>query len=128
MALICLHGFLGRGADWDLLREAGFDVVAPSLFAGDSLDSVRPNSEDILLGYSMGARLVLQRMQTQRVAKAVLISAGVAPAEPGRKELDETWASRFESSEPWESLMEAWNRQSVFGGRANPLTRNEADY
>lgn len=128
MALICLHGFLGRGADWDLLREAGFDVLAPSLFAGDSLDSVRPNSGDILLGYSMGARLVLQLMQTHRVAKAVLISAGIATPEPGRQELDETWARRFESSEPWESLMDAWNRQSVFAGRANPLTRNEADY
>ncbi|HLJ73694.1 MAG TPA: alpha/beta fold hydrolase [Thermoanaerobaculia bacterium] len=135
MALICLHGFLGRGADWDLLREAGFDVVAPSLFAAPStslgagsLDAVRPNSDDILLGYSMGARLVLHLMQTHRIAKAVLISAGIATPEPGRKELDETWACRFESSEPWESLMDAWNRQSVFGGRANPLTRNEADY
>jgi pimeloyl-ACP methyl ester carboxylesterase len=67
-------------------------------------------------------------MQTHRVAKAVLISAGVAPPEPGRKELDETWARRFESSEPWESILDAWNRQSVFAGRANPLARNEADY
>ncbi|HEY6843724.1 MAG TPA: alpha/beta fold hydrolase [Thermoanaerobaculia bacterium] len=128
MALICLHGFLGRGADWDFLRDAGFDVIAPSLFAGDSLDAVRPNANDILLGYSMGARLVLQLMQTHRVAKAVLVSAGVAPVEPGRKELDETWARRFESPEPWGSIIDAWNRQSVFGGRANPLTRNEADY
>ncbi|HJT18715.1 MAG TPA: alpha/beta fold hydrolase [Thermoanaerobaculia bacterium] len=128
MALICLHGFLGRGADWDFLRDAGFDIVAPSLFASDSLDDVRPSADDILVGYSMGARLALQLMQTHRVAKAVLVSAGVAPAEPGRKELDETWARRFESGEPWESIIDAWNRQSVFGGRANPLTRNEADY
>lgn len=128
MALICLHGFLGRGADWDFLREAGFDVQAPSLFAADSLDDVRPAAGDILLGYSMGARLALQLMQTHRVEKAVLISAGVAPPEPGRKELDETWANRFESGEPWESIIDAWNRQSVFAGRANPLTRNEADY
>ena len=128
MALIwCLHGFLGRGADWDFLREAGFDVRAPSLFAGDSIDSVRP-ADDILLGYSMGARLVLQLMKTHRVARAVLVSAGVAPAEPGRRELDETWAKRFESDEPWESIIDAWNRQAVFAGRANPLTRNEADY
>lgn len=127
MALICLHGFLGRGADWDFLRDAGFDIHAPSLFAGDSLDSIRPNSDDILLGYSMGARLALQLMQTHRVAKAVLISAGIAPPEPGRQELDETWARRFES-ENWDSVINAWNAQSVFAGRANPLTRNEADY
>ena len=128
MVLICLHGFLGRGADWDFLREAGYDIQAPSLFAGDSIDSVRPAADDILLGYSMGARLALQLMKTHRVKKAVLVSTGVATPEPGRQELDETWAKRFESSEPWESITEAWNRQAVFGGRANPLTRNEADY
>ena len=125
--MICLHGFLGRGADWDFLREAGFDIQAPSLFAGDSLDSVRPAAGDILVGYSMGARLALHLMQTHRVAKAVLIGAGIAPAEPGRRELDETWATRFES-EPWDSVVAAWNSQSVFGGRKNPLVRNEADY
>ncbi len=123
----CLHGFLGRGADWDFLRDAGFEIRAPSLFAGDSLDDVQPSGEDILVGYSMGARLALHRMQTHRVARAVLVSAGVAPHEPGREELDETWARRFES-QPWESLIEAWNSQAVFGGRRNPLTRNEADF
>ena len=128
MVLICLHGFLGRGADWDFLREAGFDIQAPSFFAGDTIESVRPSADDVLVGYSMGARLALQMMQTHRVKKAVLISTGVAAPEPGRKELDETWACRFESSEPWESIIDAWNRQSVFAGRANPLTRNEADY
>ena len=123
----CLHGFLGRGADWDFLRAAGFEIRAPSLFAGDSLDDVQPSREDILVGYSMGARLALHRMQTYHVARAVLVSAGVAPHEPGREELDETWARRFES-QPWESLIEAWNSQAVFGGRRNPLTRNEADF
>jgi len=125
--MICLHGFLGRGADWDFLRDAGFDIRAPSLFAGDSLDAVHPEAGDVLLGYSIGARLALHLMQTHRVAKAVLISAGIASPEPGRQELDETWARRFES-EPWDSVVEAWNAQAVFGGRPNPLTRNEADY
>lgn len=128
MGLIwCLHGFLGRGADWDFLRDAGFEIRAPSFFAGDSLDIVRPAAADILLGYSMGARLALHLMQSHRVAKAVLVSAGVAPPEPGRQELDETWARRFES-EPWQSVIEAWNSQGVFAGRKNPLTRNESDY
>jgi len=125
--MICLHGFLGRGADWDFLREAGFDIRAPSFFSGDSLDSVEPTAHDVLLGYSMGARLALHLMQTHRVSKAVLISAGIASPEPGRQELDETWARRFET-EAWDSVVAAWNSQSVFGGRANPLVRNEADY
>jgi 2-succinyl-6-hydroxy-2,4-cyclohexadiene-1-carboxylate synthase len=127
MALICLHGFLGRGADWDFLRDAGFDVKSPSLFSGDSLDSVTPSPDDVLLGYSMGARLALQLMQKHRVAKAVLVSAGLTFHEPGRKDFDETWAKRFES-ETWDSVIEAWNSQAVFGGRKNPLTRNEADF
>jgi 2-succinyl-6-hydroxy-2,4-cyclohexadiene-1-carboxylate synthase len=127
MVMICLHGFLGRGADWDFLREAGFDVQAPSFFGGDLLDGIRPAASDILLGYSMGARLALHLMRTHPVSKAILISTGIATAEPGRQELDDTWARRFES-EPWDSVVEAWNSQSVFGGRKNPLARNEADY
>ncbi len=123
----CLHGFLGRGADWDFLRDAGFDIRAPSLFSGDSLDAVRPAADDTLLGYSMGARLALRLMQTHSVSKAVLISAGVALPEPGRKELDETWAKRFES-EAWDSVVEAWNAQPVFGGRRNPLVKTESDF
>jgi 2-succinyl-6-hydroxy-2,4-cyclohexadiene-1-carboxylate synthase len=128
MGLIwCMHGFLGRGADWDFLRDAGFEIRAPSLFQGDSLEDVQPSAGDILLGYSMGARLALHLMQTHEVSRAVFVSAGVAPHEPGREELDDTWARRFES-EPWDSVLEAWNSQSVFGGRKNPLTRNESDF
>jgi pimeloyl-ACP methyl ester carboxylesterase len=127
MALICLHGFLGRGSDWDFLRDAGFEVTAPSLFSGDSLADIEPGPQDTLLGYSMGARLALQILQKRRVAKAVLVSAGLTFHEPGRRELDDTWARRFES-EPWESVIAAWNGQSVFGGRANPLPRNEGDF
>lgn len=123
----CLHGFLGRGADWDFLREAGFDLRSPSLFSGDSLDSVQPAPDDVLIGYSMGARLALQLMRSHRVSKAVLVSAGMAIPEPGRKELDETWALRFES-EPWASVVEAWNAQPLFGGRPNPLVRAESDF
>lgn len=128
MGLIwCLHGFLGRGADWDFLRDAGFEIKALSLFSGDALDDVKPSADDTILGYSMGARLALQVMQKHRVKNAVLVSAGLTFHEPGRQELDGTWALRFES-EPWVALMDAWNAQAVFGGRANPLQRNEADY
>ena len=123
----CLHGFLGRGADWDFLRDAGYEVRAPSLFSSDSIDVVAPAKDDVLLGYSMGARLALEILQTRRAAKAVLISTGLTFHEPGRRELDETWATRFES-EPWPALMEAWNAQAVFGGRANPLKREEQDF
>ncbi len=128
MGLIwCLHGFLGRGADWDFVRDAGFETRAPSLFSGDLLADVRPAADDVLLGYSMGARLALHLMQIHRVSKAILISAGMALPEPGRRELDEMWARRFES-EAWNSVVEAWNAQAVFGGWKNPLVRIESDF
>lgn len=128
MGLIwCLHGFLGRGSDWDFLRDAGFTIKAPSLFSSDSLDAIVPGTEDTLLGYSMGARLALRVLQKHRVAKAIFVSAGLTFSEPGRRELDDTWARRFES-ESWPSVLDAWNAQAVFGGRANPLPRNESDF
>lgn len=123
----CIHGFLGRGADWDFLRDAGFDVKAPSLFTNDTLDDIKPAADDTIVGYSMGARLALQLLQKYPVKNAVLVSAGLTFPEPGRRELDETWATRFESEE-WTSVIGAWNSQSVFGGRPNPLDRNEADF
>ena len=123
----CLHGFLGRGSDWDFLREAGFTIEAPSLFTDATLADIAPSADDVLLGYSMGARLALQVLQKHPVSRGVLVSAGLTFNEPGRRELDETWARRF-ASEAWDSVLAAWNAQSVFGGRPNPLPRNEADF
>jgi 2-succinyl-6-hydroxy-2,4-cyclohexadiene-1-carboxylate synthase len=123
----CLHGFLGRGSDWDFLRDAGLEIRAPSLFSGDSIDDIRPSPDDVLLGYSMGARLALHIMESCAVKRAVLVSAGVNLPEVGRREFDETWALRFES-ESWDSVVGAWNAQAVFGGRKNPLVRIESDF
>ncbi len=123
----CIHGFLGRGSDWDFLRDAGFQIRAPSLFGGDSIGDVQPDADDVLLGYSSGARLALHVMESRPVKKAVLVSAGVNLPEVGRREFDETWALRFES-EAWDSVVAAWNGQAVFGGRKNPLVRIESDF
>jgi 2-succinyl-6-hydroxy-2,4-cyclohexadiene-1-carboxylate synthase len=123
----CLHGFLGRGSDWDFLRDAGLEIRAPSLFSGDLIEDIRPSPDDVLLGYSMGARLALHIMESCAVKRAVLVSAGVNLPEVGRREFDETWALRFES-ESWDSVVGAWNAQAVFGGRKNPLVRIESDF
>src|ERR1700686_147492 len=73
----CIHGLLGRGSDWDFLRDAGFEIRAPSLFGGDSIDDILPAAADVLLGYSMGARLALHVIESRPVKQAVLVSAGV---------------------------------------------------
>jgi 2-succinyl-6-hydroxy-2,4-cyclohexadiene-1-carboxylate synthase len=121
--IVALHGFLGRGSDWDFLRDAGFEVVTPPL------DAIPP-AGDILLGYSLGGRLALQALLAgARYRRAVLVSAGLGvegdEARAVRRETDEHWARRFERDD-WRSLMRDWNAQSVFGGHA--LARDEHDY
>ena len=117
--ITCLHGFLGLPSDWDFLRAAGFEIETPPL------DAIPP-AGDVLLGYSMGGRLAIRALLGgARYRRAVIVSARVSDAEPGRRESDEAWARRFESEE-WSTLMRAWNAQPVFGGRALP--RNERDF
>lgn len=111
--ITALHGFLGLPADWDFLRAVGFDVVT------SPLDDIPPTG-DTLLGYSMGGRLAVQALlRGAKYERAVLVSTGLGvddESERGaRRKRDEVWAKRFES-EPWESLMESWHAQPIFGG------------
>ena len=119
MVITCLHGFLGLPSDWNFLRDAGFAIETPSL------DAIPPEG-DVLLGYSMGGRLALQALLGgAKYRRAVIVSARVSNAEPGRREWDEQWAKRFESEE-WSSLMAAWNAQPLFIGRS--MRRDEGDF
>lgn len=99
-----IPGFLGLPTDFDFLPEIPGKV---------------------LLGYSMGGRLALDRLQRERYEKAVIISAGLNAPDPARRQRDEEWARRFETEE-WSSLMRDWNAQEVFGGHV--IERHERDY
>lgn len=112
MSILALHGFLGRGSDWDFLRDAGFAVVAPDEFELRALPAA-----DVLIGYSMGGRIALN--VANDYALAVIISAGVTPGDAERRARDEGWAKRFESDD-WETLMRDWNAQPVFQGHDLP--------
>jgi 2-succinyl-6-hydroxy-2,4-cyclohexadiene-1-carboxylate synthase len=112
VVITCLHGFLGLPRDWDFLRDAGFDVATPPL------DAI-PDRGDVLLGYSMGGRLALRKLNGYR--RAVIVSARVRAPEPNRVD----WSPRF-ASQPWETLMRDWNAQPIFGGHAMP--RHERDF
>lgn len=103
-----LSGFLGLPSDWNFLPWPH-----------------SPLGGDVVIGYSMGGRLALQALETERLRKAVIVSAGLNAPDEERRVRDEAWARRFESEE-WLSLMRAWNAQPVFGGHV--LERAEKDH
>lgn len=122
--IVALHGFLGSPSDWDLLREAGFDIDAREL--GDI-----PPAGDTILGYSMGGRLTLNALiGGARYERAVIVSAGLGieseADRAARREGDEKWARRF-ADDDWESVMRDWNAQPLFGGHLRVRPGSEAD-
>ena len=121
--ITALHGFLGRPADWNFLRDAGFEVDAREL------DDV-PQSGDVLLGYSMGGRIALHALLAgARYKRAVIVSAGLGiegqTERAARRAADEKWAKRFENDD-WETVLRDWNAQPLFGGDVR--VRQERDY
>ena len=121
--ITALHGFLGRPADWDFLRDAGFDVDAREL------DDV-PSSGDTILGYSMGGRIALHALlDGARFERAIIVSAGLGiegeADRAARRAEDEKWANRFERDD-WETVLRDWNAQPLFGGDVR--VRRERDY
>ncbi len=121
--ITALHGFLGRPADWDFLRDAGLTIDAREL------DDV-PRDGDTLLGYSMGGRLALYALlDGAKYRAAVIVSAGLGiegeRARAARREADERWARRFEHDD-WEAVLRDWNAQPLFGGDIR--VRRERDY
>jgi 2-succinyl-6-hydroxy-2,4-cyclohexadiene-1-carboxylate synthase len=141
--LIALHGFLGRGSDWDTLLPADTQKVdwlpmvepRPDLlqFLADQLVALAPEN-GTLVGYSMGGRIALMMLtrHPKRFRRAVIISAspGLRDDEDRslRHQSDARWARRFTSGE-WDLLMADWNAQPVFASDPPPpLAREEADY
>jgi 2-succinyl-6-hydroxy-2,4-cyclohexadiene-1-carboxylate synthase len=121
--IVALHGFLGRPADWDFLRDAGLEIDARELHD-------IPRSGDTILGYSMGGRLALHALlEGARYRRAVIVSSGVGieseKDRAARRKADEMWARRFES-EDWETVMRDWNAQPLFGGHVR--VRRERDF
>lgn len=108
----CVPGFLGLPTDWDVLPWPHRHWTEG---AGDS--------DDVIIGYSMGGRRALA--EAHRFRKAVIVSAGLNAPDDARRARDEEWARRFESDD-WPSLMRDWNTQAVFGGHV--VERREADY
>lgn len=135
--IIALHGFLGKGSDWDGVRAAStsdVDWLCPDLFsAGAENFAPDPQGPCWLAGYSFGARQALRWMQDapDRYLGALLLSVNPGNFQSeddraARRTSDENWSSRFRE-DAWSNLMSAWNAQEIFGGQPAP-ERTESDF
>ncbi|WP_420454925.1 alpha/beta fold hydrolase [Rubrivirga sp.] len=135
--LVLLHGFLGRGADWDAVRAGlpqAWDVAAPDLPGhGTATDldaqaytmdgaaarvvAERDGPVD-LVGYSMGGRLALHVAVTRprAVRRLVLVSASpglrTARERAERRALDAVRAAEIAADLP--AFVDRWYRMPLF--------------
>jgi 2-succinyl-6-hydroxy-2,4-cyclohexadiene-1-carboxylate synthase len=136
--IVALHGFLGRGNDWQAVREAsggGFDWICPDLFAPGTA-SFEPPAVDgpcWLAGYSFGARLALRWLQQapDRWRGALLLSVNPGNFQSdqdraARRISDAAWAEAFRD-DPWDDLLRRWNAQPVLASSPAPR-REEKDF
>jgi 2-succinyl-6-hydroxy-2,4-cyclohexadiene-1-carboxylate synthase len=137
--VVALHGFLGRGSDWNAVRGAGpgkTHWMCPDLFApgaGDLFAVPHLEGKAWLAGYSFGARLALRWLteQPERWHGALLLSVNPGnfqtdPEREVRRRSDRAWAADFRR-EAWDVLMTKWNSQDVFTGSPSPR-RTEEDF
>ena len=82
-------------------------------------------SNNYLIGYSLGGRLAFQAILEDPTlwSGVVIVAADPYWLTDDVREFvskrDEQWARRF-CGEPWNTVIEDWNKQDLFGGRASP--------
>lgn len=136
--IVALHGFLGRGSDWQAVREVstdGLDWICPDLFA-PGMAGFEPPAVDgpcWLAGYSFGARLALRWLQQTpdrwRGALLLSVNPGNFQSEEdraARRASDAAWAEAFRR-DSWEILLHRWDTQPVLASSPAPR-REEKDF
>ena len=148
--LWCLHGFLGRGADWEALR-AGWEpdlpaLRTPNLFTDppqhESLaefgvrfahEVAQVDAAPAILGYSLGGRLALHALvaRPEQWKAAIVVSAHLGMLDAAERATrvadDARWADRFRTG-LWAAVIEDWNARPVFGGRPSAPPRPQSAY
>jgi 2-succinyl-6-hydroxy-2,4-cyclohexadiene-1-carboxylate synthase len=146
-----LHGFLGRGADWDALRATCATQDLPTLHTPDLFGApptrrsltawadhfaawvAETDPTPVLLGYSLGGRLALHALLAQPALwrGAVIVSTHPGLTDPAertaRRAEDARWAERFVHDE-WDTVLADWDARPVFGGARRTLERPESAY
>jgi 2-succinyl-6-hydroxy-2,4-cyclohexadiene-1-carboxylate synthase len=127
-----LHGFLGSPEVWDgIAADGGIRVALPGHHGGppmrrtwdDNIEEVAHalGAVDLVVGYSLGARVALGLVASGNVPRAILISVnpGIDHADRHtRRAQDTRWAKRFRT-EPLAEVLDAWEAQSLFATQAN---------
>jgi 2-succinyl-6-hydroxy-2,4-cyclohexadiene-1-carboxylate synthase len=134
MRCALLHGFAGDPACWDEViaawprREAPHAMALPGHGGGPVLDTWDQNLDaiasmlvgcDVVVGYSLGARVALGLVAAGRAAFGVLIGCnpGVADTErAARRQFDAAW-TRTLRTEGVDVFLDAWEKQPLFASQ-----------
>jgi len=125
-----LHGFAGDPAVWDDVAIHGDRIALPGHPGGGplaadwaaNLDAIaaRLGDCDLVIGYSLGARVALGLVAAGRVPRGVLISVnpGIADAErAARRASDAAWA-QLARDRGIAAFLAAWEAQPLFATQA----------
>lgn len=147
-----VHGFLGAPSDWSQTLEFLPNSIdyelhnlwekpwclntenAFQLWANDFLDGLSKNQKHILIGYSLGGRLLLytlSALQPSFCEGLILISSnpkGLPPEqESERKAWLAQWVHLFQEG-AWEDVVHEWNQQPIFEYDNNRPQREESSF
>jgi 2-succinyl-6-hydroxy-2,4-cyclohexadiene-1-carboxylate synthase len=132
MISVLLHGFAGTPAAWDEVIAAWqhhstpIPIALPGHGGGPVRDSWQANLDalaiegDLVVGYSLGARVALGLVASGRIARAILVGVnpGIDDAErPARRASDAAWA-RMLREQGTSTFADAWGAQPLFATQA----------
>jgi len=127
ISVVFIHGFMGRGSDWDAIRRQLPNHIATYVHevVGDSLDEVSRRilttgpDRTILAGYSMGARLALHTavMHPGKV-RALILESGMPGLEKEEERESRVIWDQARASELRRGgilpFLQAWYGQTLF--------------
>lgn len=139
MRRVLLHGFAGDPASWDDVGIEGDAIALPGHLGGGPVEASwganlaaiarRVGAADVVIGYSLGARVALGLVARGFVPRAVLISVnpGIPDAErPARRASDAAWA-KLARDQGTEAFIAAWQAQPLFASQQRaPIERLQA--
>ena len=122
MTTTLLHGFAGDPDVWREVPITGVAVALPGHGGGDVLPTWDDNlaalgTHDLVIGYSLGARVALGLLATGRAQRAILIGVNPGIRDPAeraaRRAGDASWARMLRTT-GIAAFVDAWSAQPLF--------------